>query len=157
MDDFHLQSDSVASAALSTRTSANAVRAVHATVAGGMRDSPKASLKNAPRADAGLAAKVGDGTIDHLSSAAEFARAHQKISALLSELKSTDSNRTIDGIAEEMTDLLPVPTVVIPMPPASNEMMERAIAIAEKIRSDALMSRAAQAHVSSDMAEAIFA
>ena len=157
MDDFHLQSDSVAAAALSTRTSANAVRAVHAAVASGASDSPNAALKDASRTNARAAAKVGDGTIDHLSSAAEFARAHQKISALLSELKSTDGNRTVDGIAEEMTDLLPLPTVVIPMPPASNEMMERAIAIAEKIRSDALMSRAAQAHVSSDMAEAIFA
>lgn len=95
---------------------------------------------------------AGDPDIDQqLSSAAEVAEAQAKIAALLSELDAA----SIDSVTLEarIEALLPRPTIIVPMPPASRDVVERAIEIAESIRAAAALSLAAQANVETGMAE----
>lgn len=94
----------------------------------------------------------GDPDIDQqLSSAAEVAKAQAKIAALLSELDAA----SIDSVALEtrIQALLPRPTIIVPMPPASRDVVERAVEIAESIRASAALALAAQANVETGMAE----
>jgi hypothetical protein len=95
---------------------------------------------------------AGDPDIDQqLSSAAEVAEAQAKIAALLSELDAAPiDSGTLEARIEA---LLPRPTIIVPMPPASRDVVERAIEIAESIRAAAALSLAAQANVETGMAE----
>ena len=103
---------------------------------------------------------ASDGDIDQqLSSAAEVAEAQAKIAALLSEIDSLTEATAIDvdTLDAQISALLPRPTVVVPMLPASREVVERAVEIAESIRASALLSLAAQANVENGMAEGVLA
>lgn len=90
-----------------------------------------------------------------LSSAAEVADAQAKIAALLSEVDGlTDAAATdSDALEAQIATLLPRPTIIIPLPPASRDVVERAIQIAESIRASAILAMAAQANVESGLVE----
>jgi len=95
---------------------------------------------------------AGNPDIDQqLSSAAEVAEAQAMIAALLSEIDAA----SIDSASLEarIEALLPRPTIIVPMPPASRDVVERAIEIAESIRAAAALSLAAQANVETGIAE----
>ena len=101
-----------------------------------------------------------EGDVDQqLSSAAEVAEAQAKIAALLSELDGVDSGAPFDADALEaqIMALLPRPTIIVPLPPASRDVVERAVQIAETIRASAMLALAAQANVESGLAEGALA
>ena len=103
---------------------------------------------------------AGDPDIDQqLSSAAEVAEAQAKIAALLSELDGLTEAASIDSVTLEaqIAALLPRPTIIVPMPPASRDVVERAVQIAESIRASAVLAVAAQANVENGMAEGVLA
>lgn len=91
-----------------------------------------------------------------LSSAAEVADAQAKIAALLSEAEGL-ANAAIDfdALDAKIATLLPRPTIIVPLPPASRDVVERAIEIAEAIRSSAILAIAAQGNLERDAAEAL--
>ena len=95
---------------------------------------------------------AGDPDIDQqLSSAAEVAEAQAKIAALLSEI---DAAPIDSGTLETRIEaLLPRPVIIVPMLPASRDVVERAVEIAESIRAAAALALAAQANVETGMAE----
>lgn len=90
-----------------------------------------------------------------LSSAAEVAEAQAKIAALLSELDAA----AIDSatLEAQIAALLPRPTIIVPMLPASRDVVERAVEIAESIRAYAVLALTAQANVENGMAEGVLA
>lgn len=103
---------------------------------------------------------ASDPDIDHqLSSAAEVAQAQAKIAALLSELDSLTDAAAIDtdALEAQIAALLPRPTIIVPLPPASRDVVERAVEMAESIRASAVLALAAQANVENGMAEGILA
>jgi len=157
MDEFHPLNDSVSAvAAVSVLNGGNAVREVQKSAQSGASDGESTGAGPDAR-QSGAGAKLAKGAVNHLSSAGEFARAHQRISELLSDLRGSKDTTSVASAEEQVNALIPVPTVVVPMPPASEEMIERAVAIAEQIRADALLSRGAQAHVRAETAEAVLA
>ncbi|HKR17454.1 hypothetical protein [Rhizorhapis sp.] len=110
-----------------------------------------ASGRDGKRANAALP----EGDVDQqLSSAAEVAEAQAKIAALLSEIDGVDSGAPLDADALEaqIMALLPRPTIIVPLPPASRDVVERAVQIAETIRASAMLALAAQANVESGLA-----
>lgn len=84
-----------------------------------------------------------------LSSAAEVAEAQAKIAALLAELDGLrdPSAIDVDAVEARTAALMPRrPTIIVPLPPASREVVERAVEIAESIRASAALALTAQAN-----------
>lgn len=92
-----------------------------------------------------------------LSSAAEVADAQAKIAALLSEVDGLADAAAIDfdALEAKIATLLPRPTIIVPMPPASRDVVERAIEMAETIRASAILAIAAQGNLERGMTEAL--
>jgi hypothetical protein len=129
-----------------SRTAEMASRAVAETQASGQ--TPSRQGGQTP----GSPVLAGDPDIDQqLSSAAEVAEAQAKIAALLSELDAAPIDSA--SLEARIEALLPRPTIIVPMPPASRDVVERAIEIAESIRAAAALSLAAQANVDNGTAE----
>jgi hypothetical protein len=129
-----------------SRTAELASRAVAEAQASGQTPSRQGGKPSGSRDFA------GDPDIDQqLSSAAEVAEAQAKIAALLSEVDAA----SIDAVTLEVQieALLPRPTIIVPMLPASRDVVERAVEIAESIRAAAALALAAQANVETGMAE----
>lgn len=140
MNEFLSRTDQVTAPAAPTPVPPAAVRAVP----------PAAAADGAGHQSAGQ-----DGEEAQLSSAAEYARAHRKISDLLAELRNSESSLGETDVA--IGALLPQPIVLVPQPPASREQMEHAVAVAKALREDALLARQAQANVHGGIAEAVIA
>lgn len=88
-----------------------------------------------------------------LSTAAEVAEAQAKVAALLSEIARSNDALDVDALEGQITALLPRPTVIVPLPPADRDAVERAIEIAKSIRAAAMLSMSAQANVDPGTAE----
>jgi hypothetical protein len=84
---------------------------------------------------------------------------HASIADILANMRATSSVSASD-ISEPQQDiqsLLPQPVIIIPLPPASRDMVERAEMLAKDIAGQAVLSRSAQAHVKPGMVEQILA
>lgn len=93
-----------------------------------------------------------------LSTASEVAQAQAKVAALLSELSIvSDVALSMDALEGQIAALLPHPTVIVPLPPADRDAVERAIQIAESIRASAMLALSAQANVEPGVAEGVLA
>lgn len=93
-----------------------------------------------------------------LSTASEVAEAQAKVAALLSELGVVnDVMLDLDALEGQIAALLPRPTVIVPLPPADRDAVERAIEIAESIRASAMLAMSAQANVEPALAEGVLA
>lgn len=82
-----------------------------------------------------------------LASSAEYARVHQRIADIMADLRSQSSSLSVEDAAEEIQAMLPSPTVLVPLPPASKEAVESSIRIAKRIAEQASYAHAAQANV----------
>jgi hypothetical protein len=84
----------------------------------------------------------------HLASAAEYAKVHARIANIMASIRAsapapTSTSQTDDAVSS----LLPARVVIVPLPPASKDMVERAEEVARQIADRAAQSVAAQAHV----------
>jgi hypothetical protein len=96
----------------------------------------------------GNAVDLAAGSEEQLASAAEYARVHASIADILAGMRAGPSTNTPTADAESaITALLPQPVIIIPLPPASKEMVERAEMLAKAMADLAVQTRAAQAHL----------
>ncbi|MBK5264906.1 MAG: hypothetical protein JJE34_06690 [Alphaproteobacteria bacterium] len=94
-----------------------------------------------------------------VSSAADVAEAQAKIADLLMDISMMRNAAHVepDAIEAQIAALLPKPMVIVPMPPANRDAIERAIETAETIRASAVVALSAQANVPTDIAEGTLA
>lgn len=85
---------------------------------------------------------------EHLASAAEYARVHARIASIMAGIRSAAPAAVSSyGAEEAVSSLLPARVVIVPLPPASKDMVERAEEVARDIAERSAQSVAAQAHV----------
>lgn len=96
---------------------------------------------------------------EHLASAAEYARVHARIAEILADLRATSSDQASSaGRAEgEMVALMPPPVIIVPLPPANSDMVERAARLASDMAAQVTTSHLAQAHVKPGTVDQILA
>ncbi|GLV24621.1 hypothetical protein [Sphingobium sp. Cam5-1] len=82
-----------------------------------------------------------------LASAAEYARVHARVADILAQLRSTSAGPTVEGAEAEIQSLLPTPMILVPLPPASKEVVESAVTLGKRIAEQASYAHAAQAHL----------
>jgi len=94
-----------------------------------------------------------------LASAAEYARIHAQIAETIAQIRSDgQSSSTSAAEAEaQLVSLLPAPVIIIPLPPASKDMVERAAMLAKEMAAQAAITRSAQAHVKPGTVDQILA
>jgi hypothetical protein len=111
----------------------------------------------ATQSDSGV--DLAAGSEEQLASAAEYARVHASIADILANMRATStvSASDISEPQQDIQSLLPQPVIIIPLPPASRDMVERAEMLAKDIAGRAVLSRSAQAHVKPGMVEQILA
>ena len=83
-----------------------------------------------------------------LASAAEYARIHAEVANILASIRASGGASqpaiSLDGAIDALT---PRPLVIVPLPPASKDMMEHAARVAQRLVADAALAHLAQAHV----------
>lgn len=87
---------------------------------------------------------------EQMASAFDYARVQARVADILADIAgSSEPPAQARATAEAHLEALkPVPTVIIPMLPASVEVVERAVEVARAVAQQAELARAAQAHVS---------
>lgn len=104
-------------------------------------------------------ADLATGSEDQLASAAEYARIHARIANIIANLRAGSGGGTIsaaDGDAQ-VGALLPEPVIIIPLPPASRDMVERAERLARDMAAQAALTRSAQSHLKPGTVDQILA
>lgn len=84
---------------------------------------------------------------DDLASAAEYAKVHARVADILAQLRSASVGPTVEGAEAEIQSLLPAPMILVPLPPASKEVVESAVTLGKRIAEQASYAHAAQAHL----------
>lgn len=86
---------------------------------------------------------------------ADYARVHEKIATILSGLDVLPARDDAVGRAEyEMAKLMPEPSIVLPLPPASESMVAFIHQVRQSILMQAARTRAAMSNVSAATVEA---
>ncbi|QUT05812.1 hypothetical protein KFK14_23235 [Sphingobium phenoxybenzoativorans] len=121
----------------------------------------QAAVSQAPAAPtpADNAVNLAAGSEEQLASAAEYARVHASIADILAGLRAGQSSntQTNDEAESAITALLPQPVIIVPLPPASKEMVERAVMLAKAMADQAQVTRSAQAHLKPGTVDQILA
>ncbi|WP_070157844.1 hypothetical protein [Sphingobium phenoxybenzoativorans] len=124
-------------------------------------DTQAAAVSQAPvtPAPADNAVNLAAGSEEQLASAAEYARVHASIADILAGLRAGQSSNTQSNAEAEsaITALLPQPVIIVPLPPASKEMVERAVMLAKAMADQAQVTRSAQAHLKPGTVDQILA
>ena len=96
---------------------------------------------------------------EQMASAFDYARVQARVADILSDLAgSSQPPEEARANAETQFEALkPVPTIIIPMLPASVEVVERAVQVARAMAQQAELTRAAQAHVNVGTVDQILA
>ena len=84
---------------------------------------------------------------DDLASAAEYARVQARVADILAELRSANGASTVQGAEATIQSLLPAPIILVPLPPASREVVESAVMLGKRIAQQSSYAHAAQAHL----------
>lgn len=84
---------------------------------------------------------------DDLASAAEYAKVHARVADILAELRSASAAPTVEAAEADIQSLLPAPMILVPLPPASKEVIESAVTLGKRIAEQASYAHAAQAHL----------
>ncbi|HKY81542.1 MAG TPA: hypothetical protein VJM09_08720 [Sphingobium sp.] len=95
------------------------------------------------RRERGSAAMLAE---EDLVSAAEYAKVHARVADILAELRSVGA-ASIEGAEAQIQSMLPAPMILVPLPPASKEVMESAVELGKRIAEQASYAHAAQAHL----------
>ncbi len=100
----------------------------------------------------------GEARREHMASAADYARVQARIAEILSQMNESAGPVFAKVMANaEIEAMLPRSTVIIPIPPASTEAIERALKLARDMANQAELTRAAQANVDSGTVAQILA
>lgn len=112
-------------------------------------------------------AKIGSGdgadlassSEEQLASAAEYARVHARIADIMANLRTSAGadTQSTSSAEQALVSLLPAPIVIVPLPPASKDMVEHAAAVAKQVAEQAALSRSAQARVKPGTVDQILA
>lgn len=96
---------------------------------------------------------------EQMASAFDYARVQARVADILSDLSgSSQPPPQAEADAEAKIEALkPTPTVIIPMLPASVEVVERAIQVARAMAQQAELTRAAQANINLGTVDQILA
>ncbi|MCH4150377.1 MAG: hypothetical protein LKF30_00280 [Sphingobium sp.] len=96
---------------------------------------------------------------EQMASAFDYARVQARVADILSDLAGSSQPPPEARVSAEgqLDALRPVPTVIIPMLPASVEVVERAVDVARAMAQQAELARAAQAHVNVGTVDQILA
>lgn len=133
------------------RTPVRPVAAVQPTARAGGDLGP--ALRRAPaqiEGAAGAGGGLSSGSEEQLASAAEYARVHARIADIIADLRSGkagQSENAVQASEAAITAMLPSPIVIIPLPPASRDMVEHAVRVAKDVADQAAYAHAAQAHL----------
>lgn len=92
---------------------------------------------------------------EQAASAADYARANARIADIFADLDAGGGADAISGAQAGVDALLPQPVVIIPLPPASADMVQRAIAVAQDMAAKAALTRSAQANVNPGTLQAV--
>lgn len=86
---------------------------------------------------------------DHMASASDYARVQARIADILADVDATTSEPVAarDEAANRLEALKALPVVIVPMPPACVEQIERAVALVRDMAEKASLARSAQAKV----------
>lgn len=118
---------------------------------------PSASAANAPNGS-GVNPDGGDqARREQMASAFDYARVQARVADILADITgSSEPPAQARSTAEAKLDALkPIPTVIIPMLPASVEVVEHAVEVARAVAQQAELARAAQAHVNRNTVDQI--
>lgn len=128
---------------------------------GATRFGPEADARRnaAGKANPAKGADLAAASEEQLASAAEYARVHARIADILAGLRaeSAPSAPNISATEADIVSLLPAPVIIVPLPPASKDMVERAAQLAKAMAENQVHSRAAQAHVKAGTVDQILA
>lgn len=84
----------------------------------------------------------------------DYARANARITEILASIgASTSSASSLSNSQNALESLLRTPTVIIPMPPASVDMVQQAVYLAKRLAQQADLALRAQANVTPAMAD----
>ncbi|MEZ5656689.1 MAG: hypothetical protein R3E04_12565 [Sphingobium sp.] len=85
---------------------------------------------------------------EHMASASDYARVHARIADILADVDAAkDHSAAALQINVDRLEVQRQPMIIIPMPPASVEQIERAVALAQDMAKNVALTRAAQANV----------
>ena len=93
-----------------------------------------------------------------MASVADYARVQARIADILADVDLDRADpAAARASAADRLDALRLPMVVIPLPPASVDAIERAVSLARDMAKQAALTRAAQANVQAGTIDQMFA
>ncbi|MPT49294.1 MAG: hypothetical protein E2598_12905 [Sphingobium sp.] len=117
---------------------------------------PVAALSSSG-SDAGVNADGGDSARrQQMASAADYARVQARIAQILSDIggrMGLSSAQRQAQASTEMDAMMPRSTVIVPLPPATTESIERAVKLARDMVRQAELTRRAQANIAPAVAD----
>ncbi|MEO8722406.1 MAG: hypothetical protein ABI395_02630 [Sphingobium sp.] len=87
--------------------------------------------------------------------AAEYARINARIADIFADLNATAAPVSHAEAEHRVLALMPDPVVIIPLPPASADMVERAVRLAQDMAEQAAIARAAQSNVNGGIVDEV--
>lgn len=127
---------------------ASGVGAARAVTPGTERGAGRVVMPSLPPPADTPDAALSPASEEHLSSAAEYARAQLRIADLLADLRSGGGGAAgLDATEAEIAGLLPHARIVLPLPPVDPMVLDHAVALARAMHDAAEMTRTAQANV----------
>lgn len=156
MNEFLPRTEPVVPATSATERIAAVVRTVAPASATASRTDARVTAQAARGADAASQSGISVSEDALARAAANQARVHKGVADTLQRLADRPRNDSAAlGEAEDsLIALMPQPVVVLPLPPASQEMMEFVSGVTQAIARQAAIARAAQANVSPAMVDA---
>jgi len=95
---------------------------------------------------------------EHMASASDYARVQARIADILADVDAAKPDPTqARTTAADRLEALRQPMIVIPMPPASIEVIERAVEVARSMIEKAAMARTAQSNVQAGTVDSLLA
>ena len=139
------------------RASARAIAPVAPPAPGADAASGSPNPRRPARGEPGAFAVVDD---DRTRAAADFARVHARIVAVLADLNAPSVPARAPALAlaeKSLLSLIPQPAVVLPLPPANQDMVAFVVQVTQSIARQAAQTRAAQSGASVAMVGAAVA
>ncbi len=95
---------------------------------------------------------------EHMASASDYARVQARIADILADVTAAKTDpMQARATAADRLEALRQPMIVIPMPPASVEVIERAVEVARSMIEQAALARAAQSNVQPGTVDSLLA
>jgi len=94
---------------------------------------------------------------EHMASASDYARVQARIADILADMHASTAEpaAALDEAQNRIGSLSLSSTVIIPLPPASVESIERAVQVAQAMAEQASLARSSQANVSTGTVDQI--